>query len=107
MKNLGHPGWLRWHIELSHNRTVMIPQHPGFGKSPQLKRIGNIRDLACFDARFIQEQGLTPIDVIGFSLGGWIARDWAGGSGMVTPRSGPLCNFCQKVCVFFFELLKT
>jgi pimeloyl-ACP methyl ester carboxylesterase len=76
-EELGDPGWLRWHTELSRNRTLMIPQHPGFGKSPQVKWIRNIRDLACFYARFIREQGLTPIDVIGFSLGGWIAAEMA------------------------------
>ena len=36
-EELGDPGWLRWHTELSRNRTLMIPQHPGFGKSPQVK----------------------------------------------------------------------
>ena len=76
-EELGDPGWLRWHSELSRSRTVMIPQHPGFGKSPQVKWIRNIRDLACFYARLIREQGFTPIDVIGFSLGGWIAAEMA------------------------------
>jgi pimeloyl-ACP methyl ester carboxylesterase len=76
-EELGDPGWLRWHSELSRTRTLMIPQHPGFGKSPQVKWIRNIRDLSCFYARLIREQGLTPIDVIGFSLGGWIAAEMA------------------------------
>src|SRR5260370_38471419 len=74
-EELGDPGWLRWHSELSRNRTLMIPQHPGFGKSPQGKWTRNIRDLACFYARGMREQGLTPIDVIGFSLGGCIPPD--------------------------------
>ncbi|HKV54442.1 MAG TPA: alpha/beta hydrolase [Candidatus Binataceae bacterium] len=76
-EELGHPGRLRWHEELARNRTVLIPMHPGFGKSPQVKWIRNIRDLACFYSRLIREQGLTPIDVIGFSLGGWIAAEMA------------------------------
>lgn len=76
-EELGDPGRLQWHNELSHSRTLMIPQHPGFGKSPQVKWIRNIRDLACFYARFIREQGLAPIDMIGFSLGGWIAAEMA------------------------------
>jgi pimeloyl-ACP methyl ester carboxylesterase len=76
-EELGDPGWLKWHTQLAGSRTLMIPQHPGFRKSPQIRWIRNIRDLACFYSRFIQEQGLTPIDVIGFSLGGWIAAEMA------------------------------
>jgi len=76
-EELGHPGWLRWHSELARTRTLMIPQHPGFGKSPQVKWIRGIRDLAGFYARLIREQRLEPIDVIGFSLGGWIAAEMA------------------------------
>jgi pimeloyl-ACP methyl ester carboxylesterase len=76
-EELGDPGWLQWQTELAGSRTLMIPQHPGFGKSPQIKWIRNIRDLACFYSRLIREQGFTPIDVIGFSLGGWIAAEMA------------------------------
>jgi pimeloyl-ACP methyl ester carboxylesterase len=76
-EELGDPGWLQWHTELARSRTLMIPQHPGFGKSPQIKWIRNIRDLACFYSRLIREQGLAPIDVIGFSMGGWIAAEMA------------------------------
>jgi len=76
-EELGDPGWLRWHSELARARTLIIPQHPGFGKSPQMRWIRNIRDLACFYSRLIREQGLTPIDVIGFSFGGWIAAEMA------------------------------
>jgi pimeloyl-ACP methyl ester carboxylesterase len=76
-EELGHPGWLSWHAELARNHTLLIPLHPGFGRSPQVKWIRNIRDLACFYSRYIREQGLTPVDVIGFSLGGWIAAEMA------------------------------
>ena len=39
--------------------------------------IMNIRDLAGFYQRFVREQKLAPVDVIGFSLGGWIAAEMA------------------------------
>jgi pimeloyl-ACP methyl ester carboxylesterase len=74
---LGHPGWLKWHAALAEKRTLWIPLHPGFGKSPLVDWITNIRDLSVFYSRFIREQKLTPADVIGFSLGGWIAADMA------------------------------
>jgi pimeloyl-ACP methyl ester carboxylesterase len=74
---LGHPGWLKWHSALAEKRTLWVPLHPGFGKSPMVDWIMNIRDLSVFYARFIREQNLTPADVIGFSLGGWIAAEMA------------------------------
>lgn len=76
-EELGDPGWLQWHTELARCHTLMIPQHPGYGKSPQIRWIRNIRDLASFYSRLLREQGLAPIDVIGFSLGGWIAAEMA------------------------------
>ncbi len=76
-EELGHPGWLQWHSALAKERTLYIPLHPGFGKSPRVEWISNIRDLACFYSRVLREQRLCPIDVIGFSLGGWIAAEMA------------------------------
>lgn len=76
-EEIGHPGWLRWHTELARSRTVIIPQHPGFGKTPRVEWVRNVRDLAGFYARVIREQGWSPVDVIGFSIGGWIAAEMA------------------------------
>jgi pimeloyl-ACP methyl ester carboxylesterase len=76
-EEIGHPGWLRWHTELARSRTVIIPQHPGFGKTPRVEWVRNVRDLAGFYARVIREQGWSPVDVIGFSMGGWIAAEMA------------------------------
>src|SRR5271154_2806166 len=72
---LGHPGWLEWHSALAREPTLWVPLQPGFGKSPKLDWITSIRDLACFYARVLRETELAPVDVIGFSLGGWIAAE--------------------------------
>ena len=74
---LGFPGWLKWNSALAKSRTLVIPMHPGFGRTERAEWMMNIRDMAGFYARFIKEQGLAPIDVIGFSLGGWIAAEMA------------------------------
>jgi pimeloyl-ACP methyl ester carboxylesterase len=74
---LGNPGWLKWHAALAEKRTLCLPLHPGFGVSPLASWIMNIRDLAIFYSRFVREQGMKPVDVIGFSLGGWIAAEMA------------------------------
>jgi len=74
---LGYPGWLQWETALAAKRTLWIPMHPGFGKSPILDWIMDVRDLAAFYSRLMREHKLTPTDVIGFSLGGWIAAEMA------------------------------
>lgn len=74
---LGHPGWLEWHSVLARDHTLWIPLQPGFGKTPKIDWIANLRDLACFYARAIREAELTPVAVIGFSLGGWLAAEMA------------------------------
>ena len=76
-EELGFPGWTRWHSELARHRTLLIPLHPGFGKSPRVEWVNSVRDLAGFYARVVRERGLSPVDVIGFSLGGWIAAEMA------------------------------
>lgn len=76
-EELGHPGWLGWHETLSRWRTLLIPLHPGFGQTPRIEWVMNIRDLACFYARFLRDQRIAPIDVIGFSFGGWLAAEMA------------------------------
>lgn len=76
-EELGDPGWLRWKQELAKTRTLITPLHPGFGVSPRIAWARDIGDLANFYAQVIVEQGWTGIDVIGFSLGGWIAAEMA------------------------------
>jgi pimeloyl-ACP methyl ester carboxylesterase len=76
-EEMGNPGWLKWHTEMARDHSLIIPLHPGFGVTPRTEWIWNIRDLAGFYARFIREQKLDPVDVIGFSLGGWVAAEMA------------------------------
>jgi pimeloyl-ACP methyl ester carboxylesterase len=74
---LGYPGWMSWNIRLAEQRTLLIPLQPGFGKTPRVDWMMSYRDLACFYARMLREQRLDPIDVIGFSAGGYIAAEMA------------------------------
>src|SRR5215469_17165351 len=76
-EELGWPGWIRWNEVLSEARTIVTPLFPGFGQTPRAEWILNVRDLGCFLARYLRENNLAPIDVIGFSLGGWIAAEMA------------------------------
>src|ERR1700683_5161663 len=74
---LGYPGWMTWNESLAHERTLVIPLQPGFGKTARLDWIRNFRDLAGFYSQAIREMHLDPIDVIGFSAGGFIAAEMA------------------------------
>jgi pimeloyl-ACP methyl ester carboxylesterase len=76
-EELGHPGWLQWHSELARDRELIIPLQPGFYRTERIDWIMNIRDLAGFYGRVAREMKLAPVDVIGFSTGGWIAAEMA------------------------------
>ena len=76
-EELGHPGWLSWHADLARDHSLLVPVHPGFGPLPRADWIITIRDLAGFYSRMLRDMALGPVDVIGFSLGGWIAAEMA------------------------------
>jgi len=76
-EELGHPGWLSWHSALAKEHTLIIPIQPGLGKSAKIDWIRNIHDLAMWYSWVLREMNLAPIDVIGFSTGGWIAAEMA------------------------------
>jgi pimeloyl-ACP methyl ester carboxylesterase len=68
---------MTWNEELAAERELVIPLQPGYGDTPKVNWIRNYRDLAGFYARMVREQGLAPVDVIGFSAGGYIAAEMA------------------------------
>lgn len=74
---MGYPGWLRVHEALAQQHTLYIPSHPGFGKSPPLDWILNIRDMAVWYLDALDDLGLGRVPVVGFSLGGWLAAEMA------------------------------
>jgi pimeloyl-ACP methyl ester carboxylesterase len=74
---LGFPGWLRWARELAGHRRVLVPLQPGFGRSPRVEWVSDYRDLASFYLRLVRELALNPVDIIGFSAGGYIAAEMA------------------------------
>jgi len=74
---LGYPGWLSWNAMLAEDRKLIIPMAPGFGKSPRRDWLSSVRDLASLYARLLRELELDQVDVLGFSMGGWIAAEMA------------------------------
>lgn len=76
-EELGSPGPLQWQTNMARQRTLLIPQHPGFSRTPRHEWIASVRDLACVYGLYLRGQRLLPIDVIGFSFGGWLAAEMA------------------------------
>jgi pimeloyl-ACP methyl ester carboxylesterase len=76
--------WLPFFKALSEHFEVIVPEHPGFGRSDTPEWLDNVGDLANFYLSFIQKLGLRDVNLVGTSMGGWIAADLA------VRNSGPL-----------------
>jgi pimeloyl-ACP methyl ester carboxylesterase len=58
-------------------RRVIAPSHPGFGKSSLPDWLDSIDDIAHIYLELLDRLGLARTDVVGVSIGGWIAADLA------------------------------
>jgi pimeloyl-ACP methyl ester carboxylesterase len=75
---LGVPGWLECFAHLAEHHDVIVPSLPGYGRSARPDWIMGIHDLAAWVTWFARDLELsTPVNVIGFSLGGWAAAEIA------------------------------
>ncbi len=70
---MGQHTWLRYQQALSEHFEVLIPSHPGYGKSPRLDWIMTMRDMTGWYLQAFDELGIREANVVGFSLGGWLA----------------------------------
>lgn len=73
----GFPPWLPFFGKLAEQFEVLIPEHPGFGKSDNPPWIRNSADLAMYYLDFLDELGVAKVHLMGHSLGGWIAAELA------------------------------
>jgi pimeloyl-ACP methyl ester carboxylesterase len=71
----GNPGWLAYHQALAQRFTVYAPSHPGYDRSNRPDWISSMNDMAHFYRQFIEELGITPVHLMGFSMGGWLAAE--------------------------------
>ena len=69
--------WLPYMADLAARHDVIVPEHPGFGASDTPDWLDTIADLANFHLDFIDQLALDRVDLVGFSVGGWIAADLA------------------------------
>jgi pimeloyl-ACP methyl ester carboxylesterase len=69
--------WLPFHGLLARRFEVVAPDHPGFGGSDDLPEVEAIDDLVYHYLDVLDRLGLGRVDVVGGSLGGWIAAELA------------------------------
>ncbi len=60
---------------LSTRRRLIAPSHPGFGRSSLADWIDTCDDIAYVHLELLDRLGLRQVDVIGCSIGGWIAAE--------------------------------
>lgn len=69
--------WLPFYESLSRQFEVFVPEHPGFGLSDNPPWIRNTADLAMYYLDFLDGLGFDRVQLVGQSLGGWVAAELA------------------------------
>jgi pimeloyl-ACP methyl ester carboxylesterase len=69
--------WLPFHGLLARRFEVIAPDHPGFGGSDDMPEVEAIDDLVYHYLDVLDRLGLERVNVVGGSVGGWIAAELA------------------------------
>jgi pimeloyl-ACP methyl ester carboxylesterase len=69
--------WLPWQEELSRSVDLIAPEHPGFGETPMPEWLDSFEDLVIHYDELLDLLGLDTVHLVGYSLGGWIAAEFA------------------------------
>jgi pimeloyl-ACP methyl ester carboxylesterase len=62
---------------MARQHRIICPSHPGFGKSELPDWITSVDDIAHIHLALLDKLSLQQVDVVGFSLGGWVAAEMA------------------------------
>lgn len=73
----GGANWTPLHDRLSEGALVLAPEHPGFGRSDIPEWMMSVGDLAFFYLDVIDALGFDEVDLVGHSIGGWLAAEIA------------------------------
>jgi pimeloyl-ACP methyl ester carboxylesterase len=69
--------WLGFHEALAERFRVIAPAHPGFAASVGIDEIDSMEDMVFHYLDLLDHLGLAKVNVVGVSLGGWIAAELA------------------------------
>jgi pimeloyl-ACP methyl ester carboxylesterase len=73
----GAPVVMPFMEKLAQRFDVLVPEHPGWGRSDEPEWLENIHDVAYFYLDFLKHLDLEKAVVVGSSMGGWIAMEMA------------------------------
>src|SRR3954451_261783 len=60
---------------LAQNFDVLIPHHPGWGRSERPQWLRSVRDIAAIHSWLLAELGIGEVSLVGLGFGGWIAAE--------------------------------
>ena len=76
--DFGAPDRLPFYDELAQSFEVLVPHHPGWGRSVDRPAwLRSPRDIAAIYAWLLADLGITDASIVGLGFGGWIAAEMA------------------------------
>jgi pimeloyl-ACP methyl ester carboxylesterase len=75
--DIGTLDTLPFYDSLAEQFDVLVPHHPGWGKSQRPEWLRHPRDIAAMEAWLLAELGVEDVNLVGLGFGGWIAAEMA------------------------------
>src|ERR1700733_12429537 len=75
--DIGTPDRLPFYDALAERFDVIVPHHPGWGKSERPQWLRHPRDIGAIYSWLLAELGLPGASLVGLGFGGWIAAEMA------------------------------
>jgi pimeloyl-ACP methyl ester carboxylesterase len=75
--DIGTPDRLPFYDTLAQNFDVLVPHHPGWGKSERPQWLRSVRDIAAIHNWLLTDLGVSDASLVGLGFGGWIAAEMA------------------------------
>jgi pimeloyl-ACP methyl ester carboxylesterase len=75
--DIGTPDRLDFYDLLADRFDVLVPHHPGYGKSERPQWARSVRDFAVMYQWLLSDLGIERPAVVGLGFGGWIAAEMA------------------------------
>ena len=73
----GSPERLDFYDKLANRFDVLVPHHPGYGKSERPQWLRSVRDVAVIYQLLLADLGVDRPSLVGLGFGGWIAAEMA------------------------------
>jgi pimeloyl-ACP methyl ester carboxylesterase len=75
--DIGSPDRLDFYDALARRFAVLVPHHPGYGRSERPQWLRSVRDVAVMYQWLLGDLGIERTSLVGLGFGGWIAAEMA------------------------------